>query len=86
MSDKIMKKSFKDYYSDPEFRTKHLAYMNEKKECQCGRVVSRANMASHLRSKLHEKRLKEKESTIDSQVKKLAEQMVIEIMKQKKQI
>jgi hypothetical protein len=45
---------FKEYYSDPEFKSRYLAYKNEHIECSgCGKIITRNNYNSHLKSKFH---------------------------------
>lgn len=56
-------KTFKDYYSNPEYREKHRAYSKEKVECDCGRMISRSNLNTHRKTPLHEKLLTERAST-----------------------
>lgn len=48
-----MVKKFTDYYSNDDFRRKHLEYISEKIECDCGKTVSRCNMSRHLKSQYH---------------------------------
>ena len=50
-------KKFKDYYADEEFKEKHLKYLKEKVECECGRIVSRVSMYRHKVSPMHAKRM-----------------------------
>lgn len=46
--------NFKEYYnSNPKFRKRHLAKMNEKIACNCGRLVARCGLARHKRTKSH---------------------------------
>ena len=47
----------KNYYADPEYREKHLAYVKEKIECECGKMVCRCYMAAHQRKPVHQKRM-----------------------------
>jgi hypothetical protein len=60
VKEKKANKKFMDYYADPEYREKHLKYMREKVECSCGRTVTRGNMATHKKTKMHTTRLAEK--------------------------
>lgn len=53
------KKSFKDYYGNPDFKNKHLQYIKEKVLCECGKLISRSNLSTHKKSKIHTKRLNE---------------------------
>ena len=46
--EKKQRKKFKEYYADPEFKKRHLEYVNEKIECACGRSISRSNYSKHL--------------------------------------
>lgn len=41
------------YDTDPEFKEKHLKYIKEKINCECGKKLSRSNLSSHRKSKLH---------------------------------
>ena len=41
------------YKTDPEFKKKHLEYITTKMECECGKMISRCNMALHKRTKSH---------------------------------
>ena len=51
---KSIRKTFKDYYQDPDYRAKHQAYMQTKVLCkECGTLTARANMAHHRKSKKH---------------------------------
>lgn len=46
---------FKEYYSDPEFRSHCLSYKKEKIKCGgCGSIVTRNSYCLHLKSKKHE--------------------------------
>jgi hypothetical protein len=60
-------KTFKEYYSNPEFKEKHKAYINEKIKCdECGNSVSRVNMAKHKKTnKCKNLKLKNKSKIID---------------------
>jgi hypothetical protein len=67
-------KTFKDYYhGDEEFKKKHISYMLEKVECECGAMVSRNNKSRHLRSNLHHKRITKAQEIkmIKEEIKKL---------------
>lgn len=44
------------YRSDEEYRKKHMEYMKQKVECNCGFFTSRSNMTRHLRSSNHQKK------------------------------
>lgn len=41
------------YKNDPEFRERHKKYVTEKIECDCGKKISRCNMALHKKTKSH---------------------------------
>lgn len=46
---------FKEYYSNPEFRSHCLSYKKEKMTCSgCGAIVTRNSYCLHLKSKKHE--------------------------------
>ena len=52
------------YKNDPNFRDKHLQYMNEKVQCEaCNIGVKRALMTQHKRTKTHMAMQKEHEKT-----------------------
>ena len=47
-------KSFKDYYSNPEFKAKHDEYVRKKVQCpECTKFVQRVAMAKHKKSRKH---------------------------------
>lgn len=47
-------KTFKDYYADPEYRRKHLAYISERVKCNdCGIETARCNMSKHKKTVKH---------------------------------
>lgn len=49
---------FKEYYANPEFKERYLAYKNERIKCRkCGKIVSRNNYSVHLKSKFHNNNL-----------------------------
>jgi hypothetical protein len=52
---KTVKKTFKSYYADDEFRLKHLLRLKEKIPCECGKSISRSNMLKHQNTKVHKK-------------------------------
>ena len=66
--------TFKKYYENEDFRTKHLEYMKEKVPCsECGFVTARANMSAHKKSrncKTKDKQ-KQKEKELLKEIKKL---------------
>jgi hypothetical protein len=47
------KKTFADYYSKPEYKARHLAYVRAKVTCKCGKLVQRCNMTKHCQTKKH---------------------------------
>jgi len=49
------RKPFTEYYNNPEYKSKHNAFMNTKIECPiCKHMVARGNMTYHRKfSKLH---------------------------------
>ncbi len=51
MSDK---KKFTDYYQNPEFKKKHLAYVMTKVDCICGGSYMRSNKTNHYSTQKHE--------------------------------
>ena len=69
-------KTFKDYYQDPEFKKRHLAYIKEKVICECGTKISKHNKYRHLNSEKHKrimegKELKEKDKQNNEAIQKL---------------
>lgn len=55
-------KTFKQYYSDPTFKEKHLTYIKQKITCGvCGKEYARSNMSKHKQSNKH-KRNEKKET------------------------
>ncbi len=49
-----IKKTFKDYYNNnPAFKAKHIKYICEKIECDCGSILARGNMYNHKKTKKH---------------------------------
>lgn len=48
---------FKKYYSNPEWREKHLAKLKAKVKCQCGTECSKVNLTRHMQTKAHEKNM-----------------------------
>lgn len=64
------KKSFKQYYADPEYKSKHLTYIKEKISCPgCGAMVMRCNLSKHKKSKIHD--LNEKLLSLKKNIKNL---------------
>lgn len=54
MSKSLAKKTFVDYYRDPEYKERHLKYMKKKVLCECcGVYVARNNMCHHRKTKKH---------------------------------
>ncbi len=48
---KSLKKTFKDYYKNPEFKAKHKKYLLTKVAClNCHCMVSRCNMSHHKKT------------------------------------
>ena len=60
-------KTFKEYYANPEYRKRHLAYISEKVECpDCGFMVVRCGLARHKTSKKHEKAMALKKQSAEA--------------------
>lgn len=78
------KKTFKDYYADPEYKAKHLKYLKEKVKCECGAMLGRVNLGPHKKSWRHKKAMGEdvsgmrgrKREMLSDDVKKQIENMV----------
>jgi hypothetical protein len=67
---KVRKKLFKEYYEDPEYKKRHLAYISEKVKCPvCNISIARCNMSKHKRTKKHMKH-EQQEKTKDGDVDK----------------
>ena len=47
-------KKFTDYYENPEFKQKHLAYVMTKVDCICGGSYMRSNKTNHYSTKKYE--------------------------------
>ena len=80
MSKSNKTKTFKDYYQDPEFKKRHLAYIKEKIICECGTKISKHNKYRHLKSDKHkrimnEKELKKKNKENNKAIQKLEEKI-----------
>jgi hypothetical protein len=41
------------YYSNPEYKKKHIAYVSEKITCECGTKTARCNMYKHIQTNKH---------------------------------
>lgn len=41
------------YYSNPEYKKKHIAYISEKIKCECGTTTARCNMYKHIQTAKH---------------------------------
>lgn len=41
------------YYSDPDYKKKHIEYMMTSIICDCGKPILRCNMTKHKKSKNH---------------------------------
>jgi hypothetical protein len=53
--EKPKERLFKNRYdNDHEFRAKHLAYVSEKIQCDCGKTVMRSNFSIHRKSRVHQ--------------------------------
>lgn len=49
-------KTFNDYYSEPNYRRKHLDYVLTKVECKaCKTMVARCNMTKHKKTMKHKR-------------------------------
>ncbi len=80
MSIKSSSKTFKEYYSDPVYKQRHLEYVKQKIPCTCGLIMARCNMGHHKKTKKHQKLLKLNnfQTTLDdlkSQTKKLLKKL-----------
>lgn len=64
-------KQFKEYYNDPEFRSKIKVYKTEKVRCECGKDISRGNMSVHKRCDAHKKYMEENVDETTNEINKL---------------
>ena len=70
-------KSFKEYYSNPEFKAKHDLYVREKIQCpECTKFVQRVAMAKHKKSRKHIDCCKNDKKIIDDDLYKLAMDLI----------
>ena len=79
-------KTFKERYNnDPEYKRRHLEYINEKLPCECGRMISRVYIAKHVTLEKHKRDLdrvvkgnnnNNKIENLDELVKKLVEEQL----------
>ena len=58
MSIRSPTKTFKEYYSDPIYKEKHLEYIKQKVPCVCGVITARCNMSHHKKTEKHQKLIK----------------------------
>lgn len=77
-------KSFKEYYANPEFKEKHKKYMVQRVECDCGKSITRCNLTTHKRTKLHERRLQTKTKIDEDRMRIFCEMMIKQKMLYKK--
>ncbi len=78
MSKERKPKTFKEYYSNEEFRRHHLENLTQKVTCDvCNKSVSKCNLYAHKRSKIHmsNMRIKELEDNSLDEMKTLLEAM-----------
>lgn len=76
------KKTFKEKYtSDPDYKAKHMKYISEKLECECGCMVMRVAMAKHKRTAKHDKLVKSKQKNHDVDIEELVERLVTQKLK-----
>lgn len=47
------RKTFKDYYSDPEYKQRHKEYLMQKVQCECGCTYLRSNSSHHKQTQKH---------------------------------
>jgi len=72
------------YDSDPEYKQKHLAYLKEPVECECGISISRTNMIKHKGTTKHANKMAEKNQKVMSNDE--YEKMVEDIARLKKKL
>jgi hypothetical protein len=50
------KYNFKErYHNDPEFKKKHLEYINKPVTCECGYETTKSNILNHMKTKKHQR-------------------------------
>lgn len=63
--EKKAKKTFKEYYADPEFKARHLAHLKADVLCtDCNCYVKRYNVGHHRKSQKHTKNIKERKEQL----------------------
>lgn len=86
-------KTFKERYnSDEEYKNKHNAYIKEKIECECGKMVMRVAMAKHRKTGVHQRLVGEKtkkenvleNSEIEELVNRIVQQKLKKLLKNNK--
>lgn len=63
------------YNNDQTFKEKHLKYIKEKITCECGKKLSRSNLSSHRKSKLH-LNIVNKKNDHDSQINEITKKYI----------
>jgi hypothetical protein len=71
------RKTFKEYYQDPEFKQRHNAYIKESVICGvCNCYIKRYNSGHHKSSQKHKKNLEKKQQ----ESKKISKEEVIQLI------
>lgn len=47
------RKTFTDYYNDPDYKKKHKEYLMQKVQCECGCTYIRSNASHHKGTQKH---------------------------------
>lgn len=80
MESKTNGKTFKERYTeDEDFKAKHNAYIKEKVECDCGKMVMRVAMAKHKRTAIHQKLINAKakhDAPANEEIEEMVDRMV----------
>ena len=64
-------KTFKEYYSNAEYRTKHLNYINEKVPCKfCSALIARHYMTKHHKTQVCKKNTVQKAEELKEVIEK----------------
>ena len=70
-------KSFKEYYTNPEFKKKHLEYINARVKCECGASIVRCGLARHKRTITHKRGMEATNPELTEELeKKIMEKLI----------
>lgn len=83
MEENKIKKSFKDYYKNEDYKKKHLEYIKEKITCDCGCQVTRVGMCKHKRNEKHNKIMNNIKKNEDERLNKIIDEKIQKLMQEK---